>query len=480
MGSCGTRLQKKRKLVKFVPFSVNIFLHFFLFASFSLFLVLEILVPLFWKTSSSLIMTKSRVAPSSTFALAFLFFFSAFVVGDSDTPCKTIGFCDDCTSTPSTIGNCRWCPSKYDNQCHSTDSPYNACPKSSDNIKHPGKCPPRPNQLTDFSPVLSTEMTAYAFATYDKNPCDNKYLPSTFTNCQSFSAPMPNSTETVVSMIGYDSSWNMILIGFRGTVCNWKNNCQQLVDEVKDRKLVPMPGAPTGVTVNSYFGTGALLLKEAMGDYSVLIELMEAHPTAHVYIAGHSLGGAMASIVALDLMLTKTLSDVPPTVYTYGQPRTGNNVFANTVNKLIPRVYRVVNRNDAVPHILACAKTCRHCNYGDKCSTLLGPMSYACCNPNANDYYHCGTEIWFPGGEQMDDHTLMCEYRECLGAPAGEDSSCSNRYVADYSEPAHGEYVNVLPNGYCCGLKGGDNCNPVPPFSNYQNYLFFGNESLGV
>eukprot|EP00009_Paramoeba_aestuarina_P011656 CAMPEP_0201528290 /NCGR_PEP_ID=MMETSP0161_2-20130828/37879_1 /ASSEMBLY_ACC=CAM_ASM_000251 /TAXON_ID=180227 /ORGANISM="Neoparamoeba aestuarina, Strain SoJaBio B1-5/56/2" /LENGTH=323 /DNA_ID=CAMNT_0047929503 /DNA_START=142 /DNA_END=1109 /DNA_ORIENTATION=- len=306
-------------------------------------------------------------------------------------------------------------------------------------------------------------MTAYAFATYHPNPCFSYYLPPDYaSNCQNFTAVMPSifggdpsKPQTVVATVGYEATSNIIVLALRGTTSGW-----QLIDEAAASYLVQMPGADDGVGVNAYFGAAAGLLKEQMGDYSVITNLMAAHPTAPLYITGHSLGGGMATVMALDMMLTKTLT-IAPTLYTYGQPRSGNNKFSQLFNSLIPFLFRVVNANDVVPHIPACSKTCRNCNYGEACASWRG---YACCNPNADNYYHSGTEIWYPAGEYQNG--VMCQYRECLGSPLGEDASCSNRYI-ETSKTPHGAYEDVLQYGYCCGpmdpMDG--SCNPKIPLN---------------
>jgi predicted lipase len=53
---------------------------------------------------------------------------------------------------------------------------------------------------------------------------------------------------------------------------------------------------------------------------------MAKHPGAPIFVTGHSLGGALAVIAALDLKLSL---NVKVTVYTYGQPRVGNAKFSD-------------------------------------------------------------------------------------------------------------------------------------------------------
>lgn len=67
-------------------------------------------------------------------------------------------------------------------------------------------------------------------------------------------------------------------------------------------------------------------------------------PDLHVVITGHSLGGAIATLVA------QSLSHLLPEVITFASPRVGNTSFAERVNRLVP-IQRVFNTEDAVPNL---------------------------------------------------------------------------------------------------------------------------------
>lgn len=68
----------------------------------------------------------------------------------------------------------------------------------------------------------------------------------------------------------------------------------------------------------------------------------------NLYITGHSLGGALATINALDLSLNFKKN---PVVYTFAAPRSGNLEFAFTYNHKIPNTWRVANSHDEVPNL---------------------------------------------------------------------------------------------------------------------------------
>jgi len=94
-------------------------------------------------------------------------------------------------------------------------------------------------------------------------------------------------------------------------------------------------------------------------------------PQAKIYLTGHSLGGALALLGALEF----SRQGLPVAgVVTFGQPRVGNKVFAAlydaapSVNQQRPAAatlrdvtFRVVNQNDIVPRTPGLLLGYRHC-----------------------------------------------------------------------------------------------------------------------
>ena len=56
--------------------------------------------------------------------------------------------------------------------------------------------------------------------------------------------------------------------------------------------------------------------------------MLNKHPGAHVYIIGHSMGAAVATICAIDVKYSFNLTRDQIHLYTFGSPRVGNDVFA--------------------------------------------------------------------------------------------------------------------------------------------------------
>lgn len=67
-----------------------------------------------------------------------------------------------------------------------------------------------------------------------------------------------------------------------------------------------------------------------------------------VTVCGHSLGGALTSLLAMDMAANTKFK---PAVYSYASPRVGDSLFANTYNALVPDTFRIANRLDIVPKL---------------------------------------------------------------------------------------------------------------------------------
>lgn len=66
-----------------------------------------------------------------------------------------------------------------------------------------------------------------------------------------------------------------------------------------------------------------------------------------IFLTGHSMGGALATVAASEL---QRLGSPPTGVYTFGSPRVGNKVFASWYDEhLKDRTFRYVNGMDGVP-----------------------------------------------------------------------------------------------------------------------------------
>jgi hypothetical protein len=72
-------------------------------------------------------------------------------------------------------------------------------------------------------------------------------------------------------------------------------------------------------------------------------------PITSLTICGHSLGGALATLLALDVAANTAFKN--PTVFTYASPRTGGPQFASTYNQVVRATTRIAGRLDLVPKL---------------------------------------------------------------------------------------------------------------------------------
>ena len=144
----------------------------------------------------------------------------------------------------------------------------------------------------------------------------------------------------------------MVLV-FRGTqeIRDWTTNL-----DMKLRNFTIRQAGQT--TVSSYKGkvhTG-FFLGWADIERDVLKQIERWHNESGpagklppLLIAGHSLGGALATMAAASL---QDNNFNVAGLYTFGQPRVGDLTFIRQLNRnLSGRVFRFVNNNDVVPHV---------------------------------------------------------------------------------------------------------------------------------
>ncbi|KAJ9077540.1 hypothetical protein DSO57_1015732 [Entomophthora muscae] len=143
------------------------------------------------------------------------------------------------------------------------------------------------------------------------------------------------------AIIARDTVRKEIVLLFRGSH-NIRNWLQNFVYEYSELKYAP------GARVHKGFGDSSVAL---ISHYSKALAFeMNEHPDHRLVIVGHSLGGAQAIISALELNYRMQIPFEKMSVFTYGQPRTGNVQFARYVNSRPMQVTRVVNESDMVPH----------------------------------------------------------------------------------------------------------------------------------
>ena len=151
----------------------------------------------------------------------------------------------------------------------------------------------------------------------------------TCSNCSMYKIQHQNSFnyKEIQAFAGYLPNLKAIVLSFRGTddISNW----------ITDFKGIKVP-------LTTYAGCSNCKVHDGFDKsyngirphvLSALQNLQNIYKGASVYVTGHSLGGALAILAALDLdQIGLNIAGV----YTYGQPRVGNENFASFYETNIP------------------------------------------------------------------------------------------------------------------------------------------------
>lgn len=203
---------------------------------------------------------------------------------------------------------------------------------------------------------------------------------------------------------GVDHEYEKIVISFRGTF-NSANWIQDL-----DFWSMPYPHPACGELCaihRGFYKAYASVRDQLVED---VLSLHAQYPTYSLFITGHSLGGAIAVLCAIEFttwnLPRNTTGEamahhepthlMPVELYTFGEPRVGNVYFTNWSTTVLSeeRQFRVTHARDPVPH--------------------LPPRSWG--------YVHVPQEHWYPADDDI--------YMLCADSSDSEDPACSNSVYA--------------------------------------------------
>jgi triacylglycerol lipase len=138
-----------------------------------------------------------------------------------------------------------------------------------------------------------------------------------------------------------ESDEDSILV-FRGTqrTTEWLGN----IYAVQQDYINPQTGQSLG-----RIHTGFRSIANSIIDPLAVDAVQRINPHKPCYISGHSLGAALATVLALDIALAVPALQPNLQVYVYATPRVGNPAFARSYAKLLPNSYRVTNLADPIP-----------------------------------------------------------------------------------------------------------------------------------
>ncbi|KAK0411923.1 hypothetical protein QR680_005919 [Steinernema hermaphroditum] len=255
----------------------------------------------------------------------------------------------------------------------------------------------KPQQLNSWAyddSFARYKMLSFACSTYatDANLCFKTAYPNG-----------GNNTVTKRIEVGCDASKSVhcngltavthtdkaIIVVFRGT-----DQFTQLIQE----SLKTIIGAEefiAGGYVSQYFYNAFKSVWHGEGSITGLEEeflsLRKQFPDYEVWVTGHSLGGAMASLCAATVVHLGQANPQKLKLMTFGQPRVGDQKFADAHDALIPFSYRVVHNLDIVPHV---------------------PPEFLPDHSLFDGYRHHKSEVWYPNKMRVDDSYSVCNEDE--------------------------------------------------------------------
>lgn len=144
----------------------------------------------------------------------------------------------------------------------------------------------------------------------------------------------------IMGFVGRNDATQTVIVSFRGTETpeEWLRDFEAIA--------VAFPDIPTGGLIHQGFDAVYQTIRNSV---IACVDAAKVNATS-MWITGHSLGGALALLAAIDF----AKNAVPPLVsqlYTFAGPRVGDAAFKNLFDGAIPVCHRVVNRWDIVPNV---------------------------------------------------------------------------------------------------------------------------------
>lgn len=141
-----------------------------------------------------------------------------------------------------------------------------------------------------------------------------------------------------------------VVVSFRGTS---GDTLRETFDNAVMIDAIAAPSPPSfmqrderqGIAVHAGFHAAYKLLR---GD---VLRAIAREKGTHLFITGHSMGGALAQLMALDIAANKGDDFASLTVITSGAPRVGNAGFKSAFERLVPDNLRIIVNHDPVPSV---------------------------------------------------------------------------------------------------------------------------------
>jgi hypothetical protein len=218
--------------------------------------------------------------------------------------------------------------------------------------------------------LTNSALSAFAFVSY----CPSVINQGSFQcgpRCLPFTEVLTRIIDTKHDgkmLIVYNSEYDRIIVSIRGTDNSeslknlgqdlkvWKSRADWLIkDWAWQTPFNPTKYAalstPQGVMIHNGFEESYVALRQQFLD--AMGQIIRQRPQTQIMLTGHSLGGSIAVLAAVDLHVTFNIG-ARISVTTFGQPRIGNDAWVSFLNSMpfASRYNRIVRRGDPFAQLI--------------------------------------------------------------------------------------------------------------------------------
>ncbi|CDF37386.1 Lipase domain protein, putative [Chondrus crispus] len=166
-----------------------------------------------------------------------------------------------------------------------------------------------------------------------------------------------DSTDTQVLVL---DCFDRIIVAFKGSTSkrNMRTSLQMNYENVHSVIRTNIRGEDETGRLKRMFGRSytngkvhrgfAIAYRSVAGEVMEKVRALRGEKRRPVFLTGHSLGGALATICSMDVWVKLELSRREIFVSTFGSPRVGNADFADIYDKVVPLHWRIVVDPDMV------------------------------------------------------------------------------------------------------------------------------------
>ena len=222
---------------------------------------------------------------------------------------------NNCTSCVNTANLCSWC--MRDNGCYMLRNGSYPCQRA-EIIHNKSYCA---DKLSSYDPKLSLKMLLLSVVAYDSDDpqeCLNNSLPSDMFQLQTVVTKTCDWFKNKCSAyVAVSHTLEVIVVAFRGSE-DLGQVFAQFVESLVASNIPFLNG-----TVGSYWMRGFQKLWQSSVETEVKA-LVVKNPSYQIWVTGHSLGGAMASLASAWLAYHNIAPRKNIILYTFGMPRVGD------------------------------------------------------------------------------------------------------------------------------------------------------------